>query len=131
VVLNTMVHIPTTSVYKSVDSKRQDESVYIGFNRFLIRSTSRFASTRVQTLDYVNEGNVLARYLTNSFERKTDYPVSGFSVTIVTSTLRYNDALRSGDRIPVRARFFRTRSPSTHRTDQGVALTTHPIYRRD
>jgi hypothetical protein len=43
VVLNIMVHIPTTSVYKSVDSERQGESVYIGFNRLLIRSSSRFA----------------------------------------------------------------------------------------
>ena len=48
----------------------------------------------------------------------------------VTSTMRYDDTLQSGDRIPVRARFFATRSPSTHRADRDVALTIHPIYRR-
>ena len=55
VVLNIMVHIPTTSVYRSVDRKRQDESVYTGFSRLLIRSDSRFARTRVQTLDRVKK----------------------------------------------------------------------------
>ena len=41
-VLNIMIHIPTTSVYKSVGSIRQDESVCIGFNRLLINLSSRF-----------------------------------------------------------------------------------------